>query len=113
MQKLIESVGEVMIGASSSFTIETLNAAINAAKEKIAHFERLIPEALKSVNNEKENLQSLDFYYESFKGWAGEFDSASHERKKMIICNLVKRISIGKEYKLDIVLNMDYQQFLG
>lgn len=112
LQKLVESVGEVIIGASSSFTIETLNAAINTAKEKIARFERLIPEALKSINNEKENLQSLDSYYDNFKGWAGEFDCASHERKKMIICNLVKSISIGKEYKLDIVLNMDYQQFL-
>jgi len=111
LQKLIESVGEVMIGVSSAFTIETLNAAINAAKEKMARFERLIPEALKSVNDENETLQSLDSYYENFKGWAGEFDAASRERKKMIICNLVKKILIGKGYHLDIVLNMDYQQF--
>lgn len=101
-----------MNGASSAFTIETLNAAISAAKEKMARFEKLIPEVLKSVNDENETLQSLDSYYENFKGWAGEFDAASRERQKMIICNLVKKIAIGGGYKLEIVLNIDYQQFL-
>lgn len=112
MQKLVESVGQAMIGMST-LSLETLNAAINAEKEKLVRLEKQIPEALKSVNDEKQMLESLDIYYENFIGWADEFDKASRERKKMIICNLIKKIMIARDYHLDIVLNMDYQQFLG
>lgn len=112
MQKLVESVGQAMIGAST-LSLETLNAAINAEKEKLVRLEKQIPEALKFVNDEKQTLESLDTYYENFISWADEFDKASRERKKMIICNLIKKIMIGRDYHLDIVLNMDYQQFLG
>lgn len=111
MQKLVESVGQAMIGAST-LSLVTLNAAINAEKEKIVRLEKQIPEALKSVNDEKQTLESLDTYYENFISWADEFDKASRERKKMIICNLIKKIMIGKDYHLDIILNMDYRQFL-
>ncbi|MFT3952290.1 MAG: hypothetical protein QM689_10185 [Oscillospiraceae bacterium] len=33
------------------------------------------------------------------------------ERRKMIISQLVSRIEIGKGYKLNVELNMDYEQF--
>ena len=112
MQKLVESVGKAMIG-TSTLSLETLNAAINLEKEKLARLEKQIPETLKSVNDEREMLDSLDTYYKNFISWADEFDQAPHERKKMIICNLIKKIMIGKDYHLDIILNMDYQQFLG
>ena len=112
MQRLVESVGQAMIG-ETPMSLETLNAAINTEKEKLARLEKQIPEALKSVNDKKEMLESLDTYYENFISWADEFDRASHERKKMIICNLIKKIMIGRDYHLEIVLNMDYQQFLG
>ena len=100
-----------MIGAST-LSLETLNAAIKAEKEKLVRLEKQIPEALKAVNDEKAMLESLDAYYENFIGWADEFDKASRERKKMIICNLIQKIMIDRDYHLDIVLNMDYEQFL-
>ncbi|MDE7169256.1 MAG: recombinase family protein, partial [Mucispirillum sp.] len=112
MKKLIESVGQAVIG-ESTFSLETLNAAINAEKEKMARIAQLIPQALKTVNDEKETLESLDTYYENFIGWADEYDKASRERQKMIICNLIDKIIIGKDYNLKLILNLNYQQFLG
>ena len=48
--------------------------------------------------------------YEHFKGWAEEFDLVPTEQKKMIISLLISRIEIGKDYKISIQLNMDYEQ---
>ncbi len=49
--------------------------------------------------------------YERFTNWADEFDSASLERKKMIIGQLISRIEIGRGYKINIEFNVDYEQF--
>jgi len=33
--------------------------------------------------------------------------------KKMIVCQLIKEINVSKGYVLDIVFNLNYQQFLS
>ena len=33
------------------------------------------------------------------------------EQKKMIACQLFKRIEVGRGYKVSVELNMNYQQF--
>ena len=34
-------------------------------------------------------------------------------QRKMIICQLVREIQVSRGYELDIVLNMNYEQFLA
>lgn len=58
-------------------------------------------------------LEHLDTYYEEFQGWSEAFDAATNEEKKMIICKLISRIEVGRGCKVDIILNMDYGQFVG
>ena len=50
--------------------------------------------------------------YQQFKTWAEEFEDASFEAKKMIANQLFKRVEVSKGYKLNIELNLTYQQFL-
>ena len=97
----------------SSFSLETLNRAIELSKEKLAEIEEKIPKALKEMNEQKSILEHLDTYFEQFKGWAESFDVATNEEKKMIICKLISRIEVGRGYKVNIILNMDYGQFVG
>ena len=54
----------------------------------------------------------LDYYYDTFRSWADEYQYATREQKKMIICNLIKEVRIGKGYEIDIVFDMNYKQFL-
>lgn len=49
--------------------------------------------------------------YKQFKSWAEEFDSAILEQKKMIACQLLKRVEVGRDYKISVELNMSYSQF--
>ena len=58
-------------------------------------------------------MKNLDHYYEQFKGWAEVFEDASMEKRKMIICQLVKEINVSRGYGMDIVLDLNYEQFLS
>ena len=111
LNKLVSEVGRALIG-ESAFTIDVLNASISATKEKLAEYEKQIPQAYKEYTDKNEILEHLDGYYDTFKSWADEFATASQERKKMIICKLIDRIEIGKGYEIRVKMNINYEQFL-
>ena len=112
LNRLLAEVGNVLMD-ESSFSLETLNTAIELTKAKLTEFDKKIPKALKELNEQKVILENLDTYYEQFKGWSESFDSATNEEKKMIICKLISRIEVGRGYNVNIVLNIDYGQFIG
>ena len=112
LNKLVSEVGRALIG-ESSFTIDVLNASISATKEKLAEYEKQIPQAYKEYTDKNEILEHLDGYYNAFKGWASEFATASRERKKMIICKLIDRIEIGKDYDIRVKMDINYEQFIN
>ena len=66
----------------------------------------------RKLNKKETDMKKIDFYYEQFISWADEFDNASQERKKMIICTLFKEITVGKGYKIEILMDSSYEQFL-
>ena len=39
--------------------------------------------------------------------------NASAERKRMILCTLFKEITIGKGYKIEILMDNSYEQFIA
>lgn len=49
--------------------------------------------------------------YKQFKSWVEDFDSTTLEQKKMIACQLLKRVEVGRDYKISVELNMTYSQF--
>ena len=55
----------------------------------------------------------VGLYYDQFQSWADEFDRTSLEKKKMIICQLVREINVSKGYELEIVLDVNYDQFFA
>ena len=111
LNRLLEEMGNVLLN-ESKFTLESLNSAISLTRNKLLEYEEKIANAMADLNEQNRMLDHLDAYYEQFKGWAESFDLATNEEKKMIICKLISRIEVGKGYKVNIVLNMDYEQFV-
>lgn len=62
--------------------------------------------------NEAAEIRKLRTYYDDFRGWAEEFDTAPLEIKRMILSHLIDRVEVGRKYQVTIKLNMEYQQFL-
>ena len=60
---------------------------------------------------EKDALEKFRPAFSRFKSWADEFDNATLEQKKMIAGQLFKRVEVGRNYKIHIVMNMTYRQF--
>ena len=61
--------------------------------------------------NKKSSVDLITSAYNQFKSWADEFDTATLEQKKMIACQLFKRVEVGRDYKVSVELNMTYKQF--
>lgn len=49
--------------------------------------------------------------YKQVKSWAEEFGSTTLEQKKMIACQMLKRVEVGRDYKISVEFNMAYSQF--
>ena len=77
------------------------------------HSAALIEEKKNYLDNKEAEMVKLDYYYEQFVSWADEFDNASAERKRMILCTLFKRITVGKDYRIEVLLDNSYEQFIA
>lgn len=45
--------------------------------------------------------------------WADEFDNSTMEQKKMIACQLIREVKVSRGYELEIVFDLNYEQFLS
>ena len=114
-RRLVELSGEIAkaLMGESAFTPEVLSQAIEMAKEEIRQDEQRLKEIDNSLQDKEGVMKQLDFYYNQFRNWAEEFDSATNEQKKMIACQLLREVRVSRGYELDIVFNINYQQFIS
>lgn len=87
--------------------------SINSTKEEMKNVEKQLKECDNMLEEKSDVLNKLDYYYEQFVSWADEFESATMEQKKMIICQLIKTIKVSRGYQLEIEFNISYRQFLA
>lgn len=111
LEDLTAEIANALVG-DSKFSQEDLSAAISITKEKIEGNNKLLTDKQELLKNSKSELDNIDVYYDDFLSWAAEFDESTLERKRMIICSLFKEISVGKGYKVDILMDTTYEQFI-
>lgn len=110
LEKLEAEVADSLMG-NSQFSPDVLSKVIKSTEEKIAVVKADIDTLQSEMAGKRKSMESLKPMYEMFVGWAKEFDESSIEKKKMIISQLISRIEVYKGYKLNVQLNMDYQEF--
>lgn len=110
LTKLQLEIGKSLTG-DSIYTPEDLSQAIHTVKARIAQMESDLEKLKIEELQKKQGVDLITPAYNQFKTWAEEFDTATLEQKKMIACNLFKRIEVGRDYKISVELNMTYQQF--
>ena len=110
LEKLQLEIANALTG-NSLFSPEDLSSSITTMKGRIAAAETELHELEQSEFQQRQSIAKILPAYNQFKSWADEFDSATKEQKKMIACQLFKRIEIGRNYAITCELNMTYQQF--
>lgn len=63
---------------------------------------------LADLNNESMRLQKD---YDEMMSWANIYVGASKEQKKMILHQLIHKVIVGRDYKIDVQFNITYQQY--
>lgn len=110
LKSLKMEIGKALVG-ESAFTAEQLSEAINTTQNKVNE-KVLEQEKLKSeLDNKQDAMAKLDYHYNIFLNWADEFQNASLEERKMIACQLIRKVKVSKGYNVNIEFDMNYQQF--
>ena len=110
--ELSAEIGRSLIG-ESRFTPEILSASIENTNAIIRQKETELNDINFKLADQQNAMGKLDYYYSQFRTWADEFDNSTMEQKKMIVCQLVKEIRVSKEYFIDIVFDINYEQFVA
>lgn len=108
--KLNEEIANTLIG-ESFYSPEQLSAEMTTVQQRITVINQQLEKIGNKMEQKKASMEKVRPMYDMFKGWAEEFRMATIEQKKMIISKVISRIEIGKGYKINITLNMEYEQF--
>ena len=108
--KLNEEIANTLIG-ESFYSPEQLSTAMTTVQQRITAINQQLEKIGNEMEQKKASMEKVRPMCEMFKGWAEEFRMATIEQKKMIISQVISRIEIGKGYKINITLNMEYEQF--
>lgn len=101
------------LSSENKFPVDVLSMSINSTKDEMAEADKQLYECDAALDEQIDVLNKLDFYYEQLITWADEFETASREQQKMIICQLIDAIKIGRGYNIEIEFNASYKQFFS
>lgn len=110
LTKLQMEIAKTLTG-DSLYSSEDLTQALQTVKKRIEESEIQLERLKEEEAQKKQGIEMVTPAYKQFKSWAEEFDSATLEQKKMIACQLLKRVEVGRDYKISVELNMTYSQF--
>lgn len=106
--------GEILkcLDGTSCFTEDMIAKQIRKSQKDLDDAKAEFVELQKERINETAEIRKLRSYYDDFRGWAEEFDSAPLEIKRTILSRLIDRVEVGRKYAVTIKFNISYQQFL-
>lgn len=84
---------------------------MNSLRTRIAESETRIKCLKEDEANQRLAMERILPEFNQFKSWAEEFENATLEQKKMIACQLFKRIEVGRDYKINFEMNLSYREF--
>ena len=111
LKELAAEVGRALVG-ESKFSVDILSMSLDKTKEDIRIIEVELNECNKTLYEKNTLFNQLDNSYAQFQGWANEYMHATLEQKKMIACQLIDEVRVGRGSSMEIVFNMTYKQFV-
>ena len=100
-KELREEMVKVLMG-ESVFDEATIKSMLDEKQEAIAKAEAYLEELRVFAEDTEQKLQQLILQYRSISDWAEVFDAANNDEKKMILSRIIEKITVDKEYHLEI-----------
>ena len=106
-EELLKSInGEKSVDKEllSSFLMETQNSLQQISTQ--------IEEAENVKKESASESASFQQAYSTFLGWESEFSFANTQVRKMILANIIERITVDRHYNISIKLHLTTKQFI-
>lgn len=100
-----------VIRGTSKLNAELLNELVEEAAEALQQAELGWQAAQAELNEYTESAESVRQEYAQLVSWAEMYESSSFEAKKMIIAQFVKAVYVRRNYELDILFNVSFEDF--
>lgn len=93
--------------------VDVLSELVNESRGKVFTSSERLTALMVELEQGNEKASEMKNELSCICTWSKIFDESNMEVKKMITSYIIKRVNVFKDYKLDIELNLDIQQFLN
>lgn len=101
------------VQGKSKMPVDILSELVNESRDKVLATSERLATLMAELERGDEKATEMKNELSRIRTWSEIFDESNMEVKKMITSYIIKRVNVFKDYKLDIELNLDIQQFLN
>jgi len=98
------------VQGKSKMPMDVLSELVNESRDKVLAISGRLTAELERGNEKAEEMKNE---LSRIRTWSEIFDDSDMEVKKMITSYIINRVNAFKDYKLDVELNLNVQQFLN
>lgn len=98
-----------VIRGQSNLSSDLLNSLIKEAEEKQTAAKSRLDAATERYDSLVESSQKLQQEYKRIMSWADLYQNCSFDAKKMIVCQLIKAVHVGRNYEMTVDLNVSFE----
>ena len=111
-QKILDNVNKEVLASitgESPYSKEQISVVLQEQNNKVAALSERLESLLQLKKNSQKSMAESANMLENIYTWAESFDKVDLQSKKMIAANLVKKIIVHRDYKIQIELNVDIE----
>ena len=86
---------------------------LKVSESKVAEVSKRYMDACESVRDVDRLCSDMGKQISQLQSWSALYNDAEPSVKKMIATSLISRVTVSKDYSLDIQFNISYEQFLS
>ena len=100
------------VQGKSLLPADVLSEMADELREKLMATSRRITELNEELADGNARMEDLRAEYQHIVSWSEIFDKSDRATQKMICAYIIKRVTVRRDYQLDIEFNINVQQFL-
>ena len=101
-----------VVNGESAFPTTLLSSLIQETEQRCAELKQSYLAAKAQVEASEADLKQMAAKYDQLIHWSEVYDSASLEAKKMIVAQLIERVDVFREYRLQVKFTISVEPFL-
>lgn len=101
------------VQGKSKMPVDVLSELVNESRDRVLASSERLATLMAELERGNEKAVVMKNELSRIRTWSEIFDGSNMEVKKMITSYIIKRVNVFRDYKLDIELNLDIQQFLN